>query len=276
MCVSITSISILSPDPAIGITAPMATPDVSTHSLSPAQPRSPFHAHSEKASAGQFTPRESINETPNRLGQGSQPSQNHHIARTGPANRSNFLCQCLQTINMSLEELEEAQSRRISSAGLDTILAFQRTALGRCESVIHCTACTARPEYILLLGLILEKLVNLCETLVAKHRQKVEYELGYLTASDGSISSKDKSDEPAKVYFGSYEIESQTEWDYLTRVLIVLQIRKFWRLLKGMKEATASTSNSMQLSKAQAMERRIKNLMQNLCDPIAQEYSGIT
>lgn len=148
-----------------------------------------------------------------------------------PSGNSPTRCECLRTIEVLFEELER-KKHTIDPAALDSILASQKKALVRCNSVLSCSTCAARSEYILLLGLITERLATLCESTVSLYLKEVQRRSSFRTSSNGKHHSRTSSEETNKVFLGRYEIESPEEWSSLIRVLIVIQIRNL-RILLG-------------------------------------------
>ena len=183
-----------------------------------------------------------------------------------PPDDSPTRCQCLWTIEVSLEELER-KKRIADPAALDSILASQKKALAGGNAVLDCSTCVTRSEYVLLLGLTTEKLVTLCESTVFLYLKEVQRRSGSRTSSDSTCRSRTSSGESTKLFLGRYEIESLEEWSSLTRVLIVLQLRNLLTLLVRIKEAAVSGTNVTQLPMVKAAERRVGALIQKLRQP---------
>lgn len=175
-------------------------------------------------------------------------------------------CQCLRLIEVLLEDLER-KNFLDDPVALDSILAWQRKALAHCSTVLGCSACVARSEYILLLGLITDRLATLCESTVSLYLKEVQRRTTSQTSSDRRHHSRTSSEESSTVFLGCYEIESREEWSSLIRVLIVLQLRNLRSLLGDMNKAATTRTNASHLPMVQASERRVSNLIQKLRDP---------
>jgi hypothetical protein len=163
----------------------------------------------------------------------------------------------------------ETKINLVNSAELDAILAGQKEALGHSGLVLNCASCIARPEYMLFLGLISEKVATLCELIVTKYTTEIqrhsEHERSFF--SDNGALLKKTFNGRKTVFLGDYKIESPVEWDCLIRVLIALQLRSFGTFLTEMRRIAALGPNPTQVFKVQATERRIGNLIQKLRQP---------
>lgn len=213
------------------------------------------------------TPREAFN----LIAQASVNREDHQNPKSvypNQANQPHTRCQCLNTVAVLLEELE-AKSKLVDPAALDSILASQKEALGRCNSVLSCTTCFPKPEYILLLGMVTERLACLCEATVTKYLEEAaQRQSNSVTeASNGRHHSRTSSagSGGAKVFLGSYEIESPEEYNGVIRFLIALQLQSLRKFIEGMKKAAGTgPSCASQLPKVQAAEKRVAKLIQKI------------
>ena len=180
-----------------------------------------------------------------------------------PSDDSLTRCQCLRLIEVLLEDLERKKYLD-DPAALDSILAWQKRALAHCSTVLRCSACGSRSEYILLLGLITERLATLCESTASLYLKELRCRSSLRKISNGRHHSRTLSEESSTVFFGRYEIESTEEWSSLIRVLIILQLRSLRSLLGNLKIAATAGTNATQLPMMQATERRVGNLIQKL------------
>ena len=180
-----------------------------------------------------------------------------------PSSDSLTRCQCLRLIEVLLQDLERKKDLE-DPAALDLILAWQKSALAQCSTVLRCSACGSRPEYILLLGLITERLATLCESMVSLYLKELRCRSSLRKFSNGRHHSRTLSEESITVFFGRYEIESKEEWSSLIRVLMIFQLRSLRSLLGNLKIAATAGTNTTQLPMMQATERRVGNLTQKL------------
>ena len=158
-----------------------------------------------------------------------------------------------------LEDLE-TRARHVDTAALDSILVSQKEALGRCNSVLNCPSCFLRSEYILLLGMVTERLASLCESTVAKYLDDV---------NDGTpfrkINARGNPMDDVKVSLGGYEIETQDERVGMVRLLIVMQLQSLRTFIEGVANAVASRKEGKsQVVKVQAAEQRLAKLIQKI------------
>ena len=151
-----------------------------------------------------------------------------------------------------LEDLE-TKSRHVNTAALDSILVSQKEALGRCNSVLSCPGCFLRPEYVLLLGMVTERLASLCECTVAKY------------LDDEEMNSRGNPMEDVKVSLGGYEVETSDERVGMVRWLIVMQLQSLRKFVESVANAVAARNEGKtQVLKVQAAEQRLAKLIQKI------------
>lgn len=164
-----------------------------------------------------------------------------------------------------LEDLE-SKARQVDTAALDSILVSQKEALGRCNSVLNCSTCFLRPEYILLLGMVTERLVSQCESTVAKYLDDVNEGTPFReTLADGKCHLRGKAIDDCRVCFGSYEIETPNERVGLVRLMIVNQLQSLREFIEAVAVAVASRrEGKTQVLKVRAAEQRLSKLIQRI------------
>lgn len=159
-----------------------------------------------------------------------------------------------------LEDLEN-RVRHVDTAALDSILLSQKEVLSRCKSILKCSNCYLRLEYILLLRMVTERLVSLCESTVAKYLDDNNNGAPLLeTTTDRKYHSPM---DDVKVCLGAYEIETPGEIFGLVRLLIAMQLRSLRKFIEGVALAVASNGEGKtQVLKVQAAEQRLAKLIQ--------------
>lgn len=158
---------------------------------------------------------------------------------------------------MLLEDLE-TKARHVETAALDSILVSQKEALGRCNTVLNCPSCFLRPEYILLLGMVTEKLASLCESTVAKYLDDVNDGTPFRGFNGNPMDD-------VKVSLGGYEIETPDERVGMVRLLIVMQLQSLRKFVEGVANAVASRKEGKaQVLKVQAAEQRLAKLIHRI------------
>lgn len=160
---------------------------------------------------------------------------------------------------MLLEDLE-TKAQHVESAALDSILMSQKEALGRCNTVLNCSACFLRQEYILLLGMVTEKLASLCESTVAKYLDDEHDSTPFR-----EMNARGNPMDGVKVSLGGYEIETPDERTGMVRLLIVMQLQSLRKFVEGVANAVASRKEGKtQVLKVQAAEQRLGKLIQRI------------
>ena len=179
---------------------------------------------------------------------GVQKDSSHSSQPTKP-------CRCCNIVASMLERFE-ARNSLVDRSALDKILASQREALNHCNSVLQCTECILRPEYILLLGVVAERLTTSCESIVAQYLSESSEQSRSNHSAFGRGKSK-LAKEQNRIYIGSYGIESIEEWHGLMQFLIAHQLRSLVHLLRRMKKAASTGVSATRLPNISATERRM-------------------
>ena len=141
---------------------------------------------------------------------------------TAPGTISQSTCNCPKRIIFLIDELE---SRLASDAvqeldDLDSALASHKEALGYGKDLLSCRLCSARHENKILLSLLANKLVMLCDRIVSTY-------LNAMRSWDDSCQYK--------TFFGEYEVDSAKEWDILLKNLIVLQLSALYSFVRDIR-----------------------------------------
>ena len=192
---------------------------------------------------------------------------NDHLAHSSKSLSSSqdqlVRCRCLRTIGTLLEDFER-RDQSSAPATLDLTLGSQKEALARCDSVLRCSMCVARSEYILLVGLITERLVVVYESIISSYLKEIQRRSESLPSSSGEDRSRSSPGEPNKVYLGRYKIESIEEWSGLFKVIIIRQLRNLCNLLEDMKRAAAVENSPTQLPMVRITERKVRDMIYKL------------
>ena len=221
----------------------------------------------DKTSSEPATPHQNLSKSALSRVQDDQNTALGHGSKILPSSSdSPARCQCLRVIGVLLEDLERKNCLD-DPAAIDATLAGQKRAIAQCSTVLSCSTCVARSEYILLLGMITERLAIICESTVALYLKELQRRSNFRSSSNGNYSSRSSSQEASTFFLGRYEIESPEEWSSLIRVLIVMQLRNLRSLLGGMKKAASAGTHTTQLPMVQATERRVASLIQKLRHP---------
>ena len=181
-------------------------------------------------------------------------------------------CKCLQIILGLLEEFENRASTT-ETYTMDSVLAYQKEALDHCNHMVRCSACIARSDHMMLLGVVSDKLITSYEQAITEHTEGARKRVVRHERQSGTLSSSpslSRSSSPGEVegegvkgfarvvFFGAYKIEGATEWEYIIRVLITLQLRQAFELLTRMQHIAKQTSRGPQISALRMREQRLK------------------
>lgn len=156
-----------------------------------------------------------------------------------------------------LEELEN-RSDAIDPAALDSAMAYHKEALSQCDGMLRCARCSGRSEYMMLLTIVCEKLVALCDKVLHRYLEHTS------RRPDGNPSLRETTEARQRIFLGDYEIDLTQEWKYLMKVLIVFQLRSLGRLLGKMKTLASSAIRGSQLTLLLNTERRLRDLTVSL------------
>lgn len=210
-------------------------------------------AHADKLSLLQPTHRDNVGLCTPPLTYGKQAAQTTQGTEnmTPVSYSSHSSCQCLQTIVLLLEETEY-RSNTIDPVILDSALAYHKEAVNRCNTMLRCLLCTARSENMMLLAVVCEKLVGMCERIASKYLQ-------HTWQAHQETSSRGQAEYRQKVFFGNYAINLPEEWEHLIGLLIFLQLKSLGSLLAKMKMVASSELRGSQHTVLLAAERRVRD-----------------
>lgn len=183
-------------------------------------------------------------------------------------------CQCFQTTLVLLEGFENRAST-LGTQSIDSILAYQKKALNHCTHMVRCPACAARSDYMVLLGVVSDKLITSYEQVIARNTENLlkppfsNQHHGDQNSEDGRrlgtctpFSSPSDGGGAAlaacAVTFGCYKIEGHKEWDFVVRVLIALQLQQVASLLAHMQVIAERMSREPQLAALRMRKQRLK------------------
>lgn len=195
---------------------------------------------------------------------------------------SQSMCGCLQTVVGLLEDLD---ANTVSgAAAIDSMLSSQKEALDYSKNMLACMQCAARSEHMTLLNFVATKMVALCEQIVERYvahtqnptaaedfrqlnlARRNSSHRGSPGADAASAAAMAAASNPtaaavgANMFLGDYEVNSPVEWDYLVRVLIVLQLRGLQSFLAEMKKVAQPALRDTQFSKLLMLEGQVAEL----------------
>ena len=180
-------------------------------------------------------------------------------------------CECLQTTLRLLEEFEN-RATTTDSSNLDSVLSKQQSALNNCLRMARCVSCAARSDYMILLGVVSDKLITSYEQVVMDKDAKLhagtdnrdDQEGGKMACSvvsSGPISAAaPDTRRKCAISFGCYQVDGTTEWEFVVKVLIVLQLRQVFILLAHMQSIAEGTSRDQHVSALRMRKQRLQTL----------------
>ncbi|KAI0532404.1 hypothetical protein GGR58DRAFT_180921 [Xylaria digitata] len=155
-------------------------------------------------------------------------------------------CSCLQHVAFLVHELETARTE-----SLDGQLASHKEAVDYGQAMLQCGACLRRPENLMFLTFLTDRLLQLSETLVGRLVQQQQQQGG-------------GGDRPA-IVFGELEISSTPEWELLVSSLTAVYLGSLHRLMGQLKKSAEGVNAEMVCGKATETEKRVGQLIKMLC-----------
>lgn len=162
-----------------------------------------------------------------------------------------------------LDELETRRGCRNSGISLDAALLSHKETLGFLQQILRCAQYMTRPENMMMLNLILEKVIDLCEEIVELYLNLMNPKAA--TTEKPWVANVSGTDmlERQDIYFGDYQMDA-VEWESLVRVLIILQLRGLEESVARMQKVPFLTQRETQMSKLLVSETRLANILKKL------------
>ncbi|KAI9787984.1 MAG: hypothetical protein M1816_007288 [Peltula sp. TS41687] len=206
---------------------------------SPTQPGS-GHLHGMQAEAG--------------YGSGNLVDPSISQAQSPTEARTRIACQCADAVIDLLEE-RDRKTRKIGIQTLDSTLADQKNAVKHCSKMLNCINCNSTPDHMMLLTVVCRELILWMEEVVRIfiHRPKPP-------------SRADNRDEAQQhnILFGSFRVNSESEWAPMIRVLIMVQLQRIADLLERLKRIAETGSWETQRVIVLKTEARVAKLVSDL------------
>ena len=177
-------------------------------------------------------------------------------------------CRCLQEIGTLLSGLEHHRSRP-TTASLDSILSYHKSALAQLSALIACPKCLARCESLVLLGVVCEKSTTLCERMLSQllydPASSPKGEPMVETGETSGIIESRALGTAKKTFLGDYEVTSASEWHLLMKVLFGSQVGRLWYLLNHVKCSIGPLPNGAHFASLLVpTEKRIRGMAAKL------------
>jgi hypothetical protein len=155
-------------------------------------------------------------------------------------------CACLKSVIFLIAELESKTNLEegLNVGDLDSALDNHKEAIRYGEALRQCERCSIRSENMVLLGLLADRLIVVCEKIITT----------YLIANEclRPFGSKHLS-------FGDFKVDAKVEWSLLFGGLITLQLRSLMMLVEniGRKEGSSSAKLAARKLKIQYLHQQL-------------------
>jgi hypothetical protein len=157
-------------------------------------------------------------------------------------------CSCLQHIVFLVHELETAKMD-----SLDGQMASHKEAMGYGQAMIVCELCSQKPENLMMLTFLSERLLQLSEGV---HRRLAQ----------------PKGEKRLAFMFGELTIDSAPEWDLLVSNLAALQLGALGRLLGQLRQSAKTMRADVVYKKIVVTEKLTGELMERLRSTVKVLY----
>lgn len=186
---------------------------------------------------------------PKRLGILPTPTSSFSSHASSAAAAAQETCSCLQHVVFIVHELETAKMD-----SMDGQMASHKEALDYGQAMVMCERCSRRPENLMMLTFLSERLLHLSEAVI------------------GRLAELDGEDRLAFI-FGELEIDSAPEWDLLASSLAALQLSGLGRLLAQLKKSAETARADTVYQKVVDTEKLAKELMERLRRTVKRLYA---
>lgn len=159
-------------------------------------------------------------------------------------------CSCLQHVVFLVHELETAKSDSV-----DGQMASHKEAIDYGQAMMKCKLCSRRPENLMMLTFLSERLLQLGEAVTRR--------LGQAAAGEEKLA----------FLFGELEIDTAPEWEILLSSLVAVQLREFQQLLCQLKKGATTVGAEGVLNKVVDVERVSRDLMGRLRSNLEPVYT---
>lgn len=134
-------------------------------------------------------------------------------------------CQCLHSVVVLMDELELLGEPTQTHLPIDGILVAHRKALRQAEGMLACVSCASRVDHMIVLTFLVSKLSDLCCRAASTISSRSA------PANQASVS------EALATSVGAYQIESETEYLAIVRVLLHIGLDRLVGLISALQDA---------------------------------------
>ncbi|KAI0400177.1 hypothetical protein F4802DRAFT_506485 [Xylaria palmicola] len=173
-------------------------------------------------------------------------------------------CQCLQRVVFLLEEID-AEAVNPSVKEIGSWLSRHKEALRCSEALLTCLLCQAKPEHMTILAFLTDRLIAMCEDVVAAYLSTLAGAAGH---GHGLAGPKDGA---WLVWVGNFEIDSPQEWSAVVSTMLVMQLRALDGLMAQFRDLLRSIGGEGVRRKADATQGRVSALLEKLSPPLRDQ-----
>ncbi|KAK2755489.1 hypothetical protein FQN54_006426 [Arachnomyces sp. PD_36] len=203
--------------------------------------------------------------------------QRHLLPSSGQSEQGavHDTCGCLPTAVFLLDELEGSHAYSHQKQ-LDSHLSSYREVLAQCKNMLQCLQCRNRPENMTVLNLVLERQVNMSDSMVDAYLALTADDYSAVAPRSSAKSSQGgsrASPERPEMLLGEYEITTTSEWQTMVRVLIFTQMSALDHLLAQMKHIPSLAQRDSQMVRLLTSEQRNSRIARKLWSGLPESTS---
>ena len=154
-------------------------------------------------------------------------------------------------------ETIDTKNSHVSDSSVDSMMAVHQDAIIECNKMLTCRICVERSERMMMLALVSENLVDLCEKAASKFKSTKRHSavvVGRETARQRGETISGTTDSQRSFVLGEYEIKQPHELNCMIKILILLQLQALSVFLGRLKAIASVASREGQLVKLRAFE----------------------
>jgi hypothetical protein len=195
----------------------------------------------------------------------SSPQQLTATAKTTPdevvpSEASPQSCACLSDLATLLETLSN-RSSSLQSQALDSILAYQKYVLDRCNTMLGCKSCSAKSNNSMLFAIVADKLVEVGGETARRYQSILKDDRSKETDIPRMMAQESSR------FLGACPLTKEEHFE-LCGSLLILHLRACRTMLKRIRETTHSVGGNAQTNLLVAAEQKTTALIVGLCEMI--------
>ncbi|KAI1198373.1 hypothetical protein F5X97DRAFT_323525 [Nemania serpens] len=166
-------------------------------------------------------------------------------------------CQCFQSVVYLFQEIHSG-AIDLSAKDLGAWLSSYKEALRCCEALLMCSLCRVKAEYMLILGLLADRLIIMCDEAISAYLST------WAGNANGEINLNSAKDGAWVVYVDNFEINSLLEWRTLISTLLTIQLRRLDALMAQFKNSLWEIEGNSVCTRAESIQSQISALLERI------------